>query len=190
MEKVPRLTEVFLLERVEHVSRDRRFAWVSRHDVSGRTDVDPGFKVPAWDTSGLPAGRRAVEDLLERVRLSSFPDAPSRLGCRFVFPDVHQAKAWSKGGGQVFQVEVTGRVLFTDLTLYTRLVEAYGGGHDPGPEAERLARRYWEGVGDARVRGGRGQDVECVVDGTVTVVREITSGQLAAMRDPTGMWGT
>lgn len=182
-----RLARVFgLRERVERVVRSRRFVWVAGPSSPGGASVGPGFRVPPWDIASAvrSAARRRAEDVLESVRSAEFPDRPSRDGCRFVFPDIFAARAWARGRSPVFQVEVTGTVFYTDLELYTELVEASVGLATPDrARSEALTRDYWRGVSH-EPRGGRGSTVECLVDGTVTVVREVDADRLTAMGQP------
>lgn len=121
--------------------------------------------MPGWDPRGNPEVRR-IEEVWEAVREAEFPHRPSRLGAVFVcrkrvgFCDPH---SWP--GGQVYEVEVRGRVFVANSECFTEAREAASRGD--WERVESWGRQYWAARGSV-------MDIleEVVVDGRVTVIRE------------------
>jgi len=134
--------------------------------ASSSQPVAPGFRVPATTIASIPKNpsRMKAEIIAEEIRIKDFRGRPSRLNSVFVCPalDGFCGRSHHRKGG-VYEVEVKGRtfetdgVIFTDIAMYAQ---------DEEDNAKEAARRYWEGT-------SRGELPEILVQGTVTVIRQV-----------------
>ena len=147
------------------------FYWVARD----AKEVQPGFVVPV---SGPISPRGELEDIYEAVRLEINPTAPSRFNCVYVCPSLNgfcrkPSDRSSLGHkGDVYKVNVTGKVFFADAEMWTeghfRLDRGDSGG------AIDYAISYWEGADQKEARSPSEYSLhEALVEGTVTVIEKV-----------------
>jgi len=173
------IKEAFCLnEKIENVSGDRSFFWVAG---SWGNEFEPGQEVPKF---GGVRDFEEIEDEIEAVREEEYPDRPSRIGNVFVFPNVHSAATWAKvrtGNDvrHVYQVEVTGKVFYTNLEYFTEIAMSVRTHPDDKKRRWDWIDAYWEGTGVSKK--DRHSTTEAIVDGTVKIVKKIDPGKMSTL---------
>jgi len=152
-----KLTEIYRLdEKLENVS-NKRFFWVPK---LGGKDFKPGDIVPKF--TGIMESFD-VEEVFEEIREDEFPDRPSRLNNNFVYPTIEGALADFED--RFYEVEATGKVFYTDLTLWSEGEDIYYG-HDE-EATSNVIREYWKGSLHID------KNTEAIIDGVVKIVKRI-----------------
>lgn len=142
--------------KIEHINKAKMY-WA----YNPNTGTPPiGFSIPKWKPSRPEFVE--LEKELENVRLKINPDAPSRLNCIFLCPDL---SGWCDCGGynkKVCEVEATGKIFIADYEDYTLISDTWRG-RRPREDFQRYAERYWE-------LGGGSYYPEVLLDGNAVVV--------------------
>jgi len=163
------LKEIYIIEKLENVSANKSFFWVS-NPAEGSTKFEPGMQVPTFN--GV-RGMEEQEQLFDQVRKEKWPDRPSRLGSKLVFPSIYAAISWASdiwsedNFNDVYQVEVTGKVFYTNMEYWTEA-------DFKSKEARAYAEEYWKGDPSSMSKKRDASDmVEVLVDGSAKIIRHI-----------------
>ncbi len=137
----------------------------SLRNANSATRLAPGISSSDITSSYISMLRELV---FENVRLSYFPDKPSRKTCLWVTNDLNVAKYWMgrlphQGKKKIFELElVDGQVHETWEDYLTTKMENIA-------ELEVRAESYWRGEQPAQSQGER----EIMLSGIVKIVREV-----------------
>lgn len=199
-----------------HTVRDALYFWAPSKLLN---TVRIGMQVPKYSGVWRFAQRSdlgvRVEDLVEAVRP---PNLPSRIGNVFLCPDEGGfcgRRVAERGAGEVYAVNVTGRVFHTNARTFTRVAELL-------QDADRAARRldgvdkslkhlpddpsllkdrawwmsetmkktkYAQEEAESYWRGelGMGYEIEVIAEGKVTVLGPVTDVRAESRRRPQGV---
>jgi hypothetical protein len=130
-----------------------------------------GKKLHKWQGAEWLQSLVRIDDIFERVRAKEFPKRPMRKGSSFVAPTLVAAVKW--GGtpsSRFYEVDAQGNIFTTDGEIINDLIHS---GRKSDEEVENEARKYWRDMTLASMRRP-----ETIVDGDVTVVREIEPREL------------
>lgn len=144
---------------VKEVVKAKMF-WAARLE-DGKNMPPIGFEVPTWSLNTAPREFIELENRLEEIRKRVNPQAPSRLTCKFICPDL---SGWCECNSRknICEVEVTGNIFIADYEEYSNVSDSWRGYRSRSDFSE-YAERYWEPTGNAYFP-------EVLVDGKVVVV--------------------
>lgn len=138
----------------------------SFRNKNSATRVAPGISNQDITSSYISMLRESV---FENVRLTEFPELPSRKNCLWVTDDIEVAKYWVKriphsGNKKIFELELAeGNVHETWEGHLTNHMENIA-------ELEQRAFSYWRGEKPKDIPGQR----EIVLQGTIKILKEVS----------------
>ena len=160
-----------------YVSKERGFYWTSLKKLG---DPPIGFEIPV---SEMDVVNNKVEMLFEKARKEINPDAPSRLACVFVCPDLSYVCnpydiELDHTYGPVYEVEVTGKIFATDPGQYDIVLNQLDENHPfRNKFINEAMSEYWTGYNiqtamnnPEALRNNR----EILVEGTVKIIRKVS----------------
>tara|TARA_R110001592_G_scaffold362034_1_gene674617 strand:- start:17 stop:724 length:708 start_codon:yes stop_codon:yes gene_type:complete len=162
-----------------YVSKERGFYWTSLKELG---DPPIGFEIP---TSKMDESNNKVEMLFEEARKKINPDAPSRLACVFVCPDLsyvcnpHDVEL-DHIYGPVYEVEVTGKIFATDPGQYNTVAVQIDRNHPfRNKFINEALSKYWTGYNMQIAMKNpealqNNREVEVLVEGTVKIIRKVS----------------
>ena len=160
-----------------YVTKERGFYWTS---LKALGDPPIGFEIPI---SQMDEVNNKVEMLFEAARKEINPDAPSRLSCVFVCPDLSYVcnpndVELDHIYGPVYEVEVTGKIFATDPHHYGAVKNQLDKNHPfRNKFINEALTEYWTGHNmqiamnnPKALQGNR----EVLVEGTVKIIRKVS----------------
>lgn len=160
-----------------YVSKEKGFYWTSLKELG---DPPIGFEIPI---SQMDEVNNKVEMLFEEARKKINPDAPSRLACVFVCPDLSYVCnpydiEFDHIYGPVYEVEVTGKIFATDPGQYDTVANQLDENHPfRNKFINEALSKYWTGYNmqiamknPEALQNNR----EILVEGTVKIIRKVS----------------